>query len=375
MATPATIGRGLRDQFDWPLFVCVAAIAVIGITNLYSATSAARAALSELYIQQIYWLTFGGGVAVLVAAIDYRHYERFGWFAYGAGLVLLVLVFLLAPEIRGSQRWIRLGAFSLQPSELMKIFLIVALAKYLHNDPKTEGRTLQDLVIPGLILAVPMVLILRQPDLGTALMCAFIFASIMMLTNLKLRSLFTLVGAFVVSAVPIWVFGLEGYQQGRFESWWAMLTDDNPDILGRGWHTYQSLVAIGSGGVSGKGFMQGTQNQFQFLPDQHSDFPFTVWAEEQGFLGVLLLLGLYVFLILWGLRIASSAKDRFGAVIAVGVSAFFFWHTVINIGMVSGLLPVVGVTLPLFSYGGSSVLTSMMGIGLLMNVSIRRFSF
>jgi rod shape determining protein RodA len=282
---------------------------------------------------------------------------------------------LLAPEVRGSQRWIRIGAFSLQPSETMKVFLIIALAKYLHNDPKTEGRTLKDLVIPGVILGVPMLLILRQPDLGTALMCAFIFASIMMLTHLKLRSLFTLVSAFVVSAPLIWFAGLEEYQRGRFRSYFDRVLGDNPDILGDGWHTYQSMVAIGSGGFWGKGFMQGTQNQHQVLPDQHSDFPFSVWAEEQGFLGVLLLFGLYVFIILWGLKVASTAKDRFGAVIAVGVSAFFFWHTVINLGMVCGLLPVVGVTLPLFSYGGSSVLTSMIGIGLLMNVSIRRFSF
>lgn len=371
----ATLGKGFRDQFDWPLFVAVASIAVIGVTNLYSATSAAREGLSELYIQQIYWLTLGAGMAVLIVAIDYRHFERFGWFAYGTGVVLLILVFLLAPEIRGSQRWFRIGAFSLQPSELMKIFLIIALAKYLHNDPKTEGRTLKDLVIPGMILGVPMLMILMQPDLGTALMCAFIFASIMVLTNLKRRSLFTLVSTFVVSAPVIWVFGLKEYQRGRFISFWDMLFGENPDILGDGWHTYQSLVSIGSGGIFGKGFMQGTQNQHRFLPDQHSDFPFSVWAEEHGLIGVLLLLGLYIFLILWGLKIASTAKDRFGAVIAVGVSAFFFWHTVINLGMVCGLLPVVGVTLPLFSYGGSSVLTSMAGIGLLMNVSIRRFSF
>jgi rod shape determining protein RodA len=372
----ATLGKGIRDQFDWPLFVTASAIAVIGVTNLYSATSASsRIVLADLYIQQIYWLVLGAGVAVLVAAIDYRHFERFGWFAYGGGIVLLVLVFLLAPEIRGSQRWIRIGAFSLQPSELMKVFLIIALAKHLHNDPKTEGRTLRDLVVPAGILAVPMLLIVRQPDLGTALMCAFIFASIMLLTNLKWRSFLTLIGTFVVSAVPIWIFGLQGYQRTRFLSYFDMLFGENPDILGDGWHTYQSLVAIGSGGMTGQGFMQGTQSQFQFLPDRHTDFPFSVWAEERGFLGVILLIGLYVFLILWGLRIAYTAKDRFGAVLAVGVSAFFFWHTAINLGMVCGLLPVVGITLPLFSYGGSSVLTSMMGIGLLMNVSVRRLSF
>jgi rod shape determining protein RodA len=367
----ATIGKGFRENFDWPLFVTVAAIAVIGVTNLYSATSAATRALSELYIQQIYWLTLGAGVAVLVVAIDYRHFERFGWVAYGGGIVLLLLVFLLAPEIRGSQRWIRLGSFSLQPSELMKIVLIVALAKYLHNDPKTEGRTLKDLVIPGLILAVPMSLILLQPDLGTALILAFIFGSIMLLTNLKLRSLLTLAAAFVVSAPLTWTYLLQDYQRERF----LAFLNPEEDLLDAGWHSHQSIVAIGSGGFWGKGFMQGTQNQHRFLPDQHTDFPFPVWAEEQGFLGVTLLFFLYIFLILWGLKVASQAKDRFGAVVAVGVSAFFFWHTIINLAMVSGLAPVVGVTLPLFSYGGSSVLTSMAGIGLLMNVSIRRFSF
>ena len=363
--------RGLRDQFDWPLFVSAAAIAVIGVVNLYSATSATASALSEIYVQQIYWLTLGAGVAVLVAAIDYRYYERHAWVAYGAGIVLLLLVFLVGRQVRGSTRWIPLGGFSLQPSELMKIFLIIALAKYLHHDPKTEGRTLKDLVIPGVILAVPMALILLQPDLGTALICAFIFGTIMVLTNLKLRSLVTLVAAFVLSAPLTWTYLLQPYQRERLTSF---LSPD-ADILDSGWHAHQSLVAIGSGGVLGKGFMAGTQNQHHFLPDQHSDFPYSVWAEEQGLAGALLILGLYLFLILWGLKIASQAKDRFGAVIAVGVSALIFWHTVINVGMVSGLLPVVGMTLPLFSYGGSSVLTIMIGIGLLMNVSLRRFSY
>ena len=365
--------RTMRDQFDWGLFVTSCAIAVLGVVNLYSASSAAGAR-ADIYIQQIYWLTLGAGVAVLVVAIDYRNFERNAWAIYGAGVVLLVLVFLLGRSIRGSTRWISIGGFSLQPSELMKIFLIIALAKYLHHDPKTEGRTLKDLVVPGLILAVPMGLILAQPDLGTALICAFIFGSIMVLTNLKLRSLVTLAAAFVFSAPLTWAYLLKDYQKGRLIAFWDRLTGNEADILDTGWHTHQSLVAIGSGGVAGKGFMQGTQNQFRFLPDQHSDFPFSVWAEEQGLLGSLLILGLYVFLVLWGLKIASQAKDRFGAVVAVGVSAMLFWQAIINVGMVCGLLPVVGMTLPLFSYGGSSVLTTMIGLGLLMNISMRRFS-
>jgi len=367
----AVIGRGLRDQFDWPLFVTVCAIALVGIINLYSATSAMGTARADIYIVQIYWLTLGAGAAVLVAAIDYRNYERQGWVLYGVGIASLLLVFLLARNIRGSQRWISFGSVSLQPSELMKILLIVALAKYLHNDPKTEGRTLKDLVIPGVILAVPMTLILLQPDLGTAMILAFIFGTIMVLTNLKLRSLFALAAAFVLSAPLTWTYLLRDYQRERLRAF----ADPNADILGSGWHGHQSLVAIGSGGAFGKGFLQGTQNQFAFLPDQHSDFPFSVWGEEQGFFGVAFLLFLYLFLILWGLKIASQAKDRFGAVVAVGVSALFFWHTVINIGMVMGVLPVVGVTLPLFSYGGSSALTMLVGVGLLMNVSMRRFHF
>jgi rod shape determining protein RodA len=366
-----TLNRGIRDAFDWPLLVMAAAIALLGVINLYSATSAMPQQLRDIYIQQVYWLTLGAGVAVICASIDYRYYERFAWVAYGIGIVLLALVFLLGREVRGSQRWIPVGSFSLQPSELMKVFFIVALAKHLHDDPRTEGRTLKDLIIPGLILALPMVLILAQPDLGTAMIIAAIFGSIMFLTHLKMRSFITLVLSFLVSAPLTWRYLLKDYQRERLT---AFLDPEN-DILGKGWHAYQAKIAIGSGGLTGKGFLQGTQVQHRFLPDAHSDFPFSVWAEEQGFIGSLLLVMLYTGLVLWGLKIASEAKDRFGAVVAVGVSALIFWQTVINLGMVAGLLPVVGITLPLVSYGGSSVLTIMMGIGLLMNVSMRRFHF
>lgn len=363
--------RGFRDQFDWALFVSVCTLAVMGVVNLYSATSPLGPALQDNYIRQIYWLTVGAGVAVLTAAVDYRHYERHGYTAYGGGIVLLLMVFVVGDTKRGSTRWIEFGSLTLQPSEIMKVLLIVALAKYLHNDPKTDGRTLVDLIGPGLILMAPMGLILLQPDLGTAMILAFIFGTIMVLTRLKLRSLITLATGFTLSAPLTWTYLLKDYQKKRLTSF----LNPDADLLGMGWHAHQSQVAIGSGGLLGKGFMRGTQNQHRFLPDQYSDFPFSVWSEEQGLVGALLLLGLYFFFILWGIKIASQAKDRFGAVIAVGVSAMFFWHTVINIGMVSGMLPIVGLTLPLFSYGGSSVLSMMIGVGLLMNVSMRRFSF
>lgn len=366
------IGRTIRDEFDWPLFIGVSTIALFGVLNLYSATDAGTA--SDAYVQQLYWLFLGFGVAGLTVAVDYRHFERYGWAIYGACVAALVLVFVLGRSVRGSTRWITLAGFSLQPSELMKIGLIIALAKYLHHDTKVGGRTLSDLIIPGLILALPMALVLLQPDLGTAMMLAFIFASIMMLTRLKLRSMVTLLAAFVFAAPVTWFYLLKDYQKERIIAFWDRLGGKQTDLLDSGWHAHQSLVAIGSGGLTGKGFTQGTQNRFRFLPDQHTDFPFPVWAEEHGFIGAVLLIGLYLFLVLWSLRIASQAKDRFGAVVAVGVGAMIFWQAVINLGMVSGLLPVVGVTLPLFSYGGSSLLSTMLGLGLLMNVSMRRFS-
>jgi rod shape determining protein RodA len=366
------LGRTIRDEFDWPLFIAVSTIALFGVLNLYSATDAGTS--SDAYIQQLYWLLLGFGVAGVTAAIDYRHFERYGWVIYAACVLALLLVFVLGRSVRGSTRWIVIGEFSLQPSELMKIGLIIALAKYLHHDTKIGGRTLADLIIPGLILALPMILVLIQPDLGTAMILAFIFASIMMLTELKLRSLVTLIATFVVAAPVTWFYLLKDYQKERITAFWDRLGGTQTDLLDSGWHAHQSLVAIGSGGLTGKGFTQGTQTRFRFLPDQHTDFPFPVWAEEHGFVGALLLISLYLFLVLWSLRVASQAKDRFGAVVAVGVGAMIFWQTVVNLGMVSGLLPVVGMTLPLFSYGGSSLLSTMLGLGLLMNVSMRRFS-
>jgi rod shape determining protein RodA len=358
-----------RDNFDWALFLTAAALAVIGVINLYSATSVSRAALSEIYIQQLYWLVLGGILGSAVAVIDYRHYERLGYLLYAVGIVLLVLVFILGKDIRGSSRWISIGSFGFQPSEFMKLFMIIALAKYLHDDPKTEARSLKDLIIPAALAALPMLLVLKQPDLGTTLIHGLIFMTVCLLTRIRWQSLVGLSVSSAIAAPVLWTYVLKDYQKQR------IMTFLNPEenLLGSGWHAHHARVAIGAGEWTGQGFMRGTQNQFLFLPDQHSDFPFAVFAEDWGFFGCLLLVALYTFLVLWAVRIAATSKDRFGAVLAIGVGALIFWHAIFNLGMVVGLLPVVGVTLPLFSAGGSSVLTVMMGIGLLMNVSMRRF--
>jgi rod shape determining protein RodA len=281
-----------------------------------------------------------------------------------------LLVFILGREIRGSSRWIYIGSYGFQPSEFMKLFLLVALGKYLHDHPKSEGRTLKDLVVPAIIAAVPTALVMLQPDLGTALILVLVFVSIAALTRVQTRSVVALALGVAILAPLFWSYGMRGYQNVRITDW----LDPNRDITGTNWDSHQARIAIGNGGWLGQGFMRGSQNQFLFLHEVHSDFPFPVFAEEWGFVGSIILVALYGLLVLWCLRVASSAKDRFGAVVAAGVGSIVFWHAVFNLGMVTGLLPIVGVTLPLFSYGGSSTMTILMGVGLVMNVSMRRYS-
>lgn len=327
----------------------------------------------ELYLTQLYWVVLGGIGSFVVAIIDYKHYERYGYFAYIAGMVLLVLVLMFGKEVGGSVRWFAIGEFRFQPSELMKVLLVVGLAKFLHHDPKLEGRKLEDMFIPALMTGCAMILILKEPDLGTALLCLLVFLSIMMLTRLTIRSTITLLLSAPIVAILGWSYLLKDYQKQRVISFWNLFVDPEADKLGAGWHANQSMIAIGSGQFTGKGYLQGTAGPHHFLPECRTDFPFAVFAEEHGFLGAGGLVFLYLFLVMWCIRIAAQSRDRFGSVIAVGVGSIFFWHVVINLGMVLGVMPVVGITLPLFSYGGSSVLTFMLGIGLLMNVSIHRF--
>ncbi len=369
---PRVLAHRFRDEFDWILTILIVIIAVTGVINLYSTGKAYG--IPDLYLTQIYWLAFGGCVAFAVAVPDYRHYERFGYVLYAVGILLLILVLFVGTEINNSRRWLTFGALGrLQPSELMKVLLVIGLAKLLHHDPRVEGRKVIDMVVPALMTLLPMALIISEPDLGTALLCLLIFLSIMMLTRLKARSLLVVTASAPIVGVWAWSYLLKPYQKQRVVSFWSSLIDPQADRLGAGWQTYQSITAVGSGRVTGKGFTQGIIGPHHFLPEQHTDFPFSVFAEEQGFIGAVALVFLYGVLILWCLRIAANSRDRFGSVIAVGVGSIFFWQVIINIGMAMGIVPVVGVTLPLFSYGGSSILTFMLCIGLLMNVSIHRY--
>ncbi len=360
-----------RDEFDWVLFTLVALISGIGILNLYSTGIASGS--PELYLTQLYWLVLGGIGAFIVSIIDYKHYERLGYFAYATGILLLLLVLIFGKQVGGSVRWFDLGSFRFQPSEIVKILLIIGLAKYLHHDPKQNARKLHDMLIPATMTFVTMVLILKEPDLGTALLCLLIFLSIMMLTRLTWRSMLTLLFSAPMVAVIGWSYLLKDYQKSRVISFWNLFVDPEADKLGAGWHAHQSMIAIGSGKLFGKGYLNGTAGPHHFLPECRTDFPFAVFAEEHGFIGAAFLVFLYLVLVLWSIKVASQSRDRFGSVIAIGIGSMFFWHVIINLGMVMGIMPVVGMTLPLFSYGGSSILTFLLGVGLLMNVSIHRF--
>ena len=261
------------------------------------------------------------------------------------------------------------GPIGLQPSETMKLALIVLLARLFHHRTRPGGLRLRDLAVPTAVTLVPVLLILAQPDLGTAGILIFVFASMLLLAGPSPGTLgiLVLVG---LGTIPVLLSQLKPYQLER------ITTFLNPELdpLGTGYHVIQSKIAIGSGGLSGRGYLQGTQNQLNFLPEQHTDFIFSVFSEEWGFLGAIALISLYVLLLLRGLVVVNRAKERFGALLAFGVLANIFWQAAINLGMTTGLLPVVGITLPFFSKGGSSLISLMIGIGLIINVNMRRHS-
>ena len=364
------IDRRLFIHFDWTLLGMILAIASIGILNLYSAAAKIEMAGTPYYVKQIFWVLIGLAVMVTLAFVEYHFYSDFAYLVYTIALVLLLLVLAYGIITSGAQRWVKIGPLSFQPSEFVKISFILALAKFFHRPPDREGYSLKQLPLPFLLLLLPMALILKQPDLGTAIILLLVFFSVLIFVKIRWSSLLA-IGLAGAAAVPLlWNF-LKEYQKRR------IVTFFNPDLdpLGAGYHLIQSKIAVGSGGIIGKGFMKGTQSKLGFLPEQQTDFIFSALGEEWGLIGSLFVIGLYLALILWGLRIAVQARDRFSAILAFGVVAMLFWHVFINIGMVLGMMPVVGIPLPLLSYGGSFIISTLIGVGLLLNVSMRRYLF
>jgi rod shape determining protein RodA len=364
------IDRRILTHFDWTLVGLVLVIATIGIFNLYSVASTGEDFGTPLYLKQLMWLLIGLGVMLTIALIEYRLFADVAYIFYAVSLVFLVAVLIYGLIVSGAQRWVKVGTLSFQPSEFVKIAFIIALAKFFHRPPNRQGYALRELYVPFGLLFLPMLLILKQPDLGTAIILLLIFCSVLLFVKIRWSSLLILIVSGAAVLPLLWTF-LKDYQKRR------IFTFFNPDLdpLGAGYHVIQSKIAVGSGGILGKGFMKGTQCKLGFLPEQQTDFIFSALTEEWGLIGSLFVVLLFFLLILWGLRITVQAKDRFGAILAFGAVAMLFWHVFINIGMVLGILPVVGIPLPLLSYGGSFLVSSLMGIGLILNVSMRRFLF
>ena len=372
MALEVTLGGGraprLFSRLPWNLAAPVVLIAAVGVWNL---ASASRTAHAPVWVAQLWWMGAGVALALLAAMLDDRTWLRLAYVFYGAVVVLLLAVLWKGRWVMGARRWLSLGPVTFQPSELAKIAVALALARWFHMDAgkkRAGSYGIRGLAVPIGLTLLPAVLVLRQPDLGTALMVVAVGATVIVLAGVRVRTLAGLLGTVAVAAVLVWPH-LKPYQRKRIESF----LDPGGDALGAGYHATQSMIAVGSGQGTGKGWGQGTQTALRFLPEQHTDFIFSVWAEEHGFLGCLLLVGLYLALVWAGLTVAGNARDRFGHFLAVGVTAMFFWQAAVNMGMVIGLLPVVGVPLPLMSYGGSAVLAAFLGLGLLVNVAVRRF--
>ncbi|HKC50972.1 MAG TPA: rod shape-determining protein RodA [Myxococcota bacterium] len=365
------IDRRLIQNFEWPIFLMGLAVALIGIVNLISASPERNGFLPDTAWRQLVWMGLGLALLLATLLLDYRTLERIAIPFYGGVILLLVAVLFIGRIVNGSQRWIDLGPMNLQPSELAKLALIILFARLLARRSAASSIGLLDLVLPALLVALPAALIVKQPDLGTALVLCIVSASFLAVTRVRVGSLVLIVAGGVAALTVAWLFFLHDYQKER------VFTFMNPerDPLGAAYHAIQSQIAVGSGGLFGKGFLHGSQSQLDFLPEEQTDFVFSVLGEEWGFVGTATVLALYLGILIRGLMIAHSSKDLFGAYLAVGIVALFFWAGAINVGMVIGVLPVVGVPLPMLSYGGSALLTCMVALGLLMNVSMRRYIF
>ncbi|MBI1823923.1 MAG: rod shape-determining protein RodA [Nitrospirae bacterium] len=364
--------RRLITKFDWKFLLIVFGILFLSVLSLYSVSLHKEQVKSALYLKQIYWIIIAFGAFFIAMVIDYHTISRFAYLIYGVMVLLLLLVMLFGRVGLGAQRWLSLGPFSFQPSEFAKLGILLVLAKYFSENAQGSGFRMSQLAFPLVLLGIPFMLVLKQPDLGTGLSLSFIFISMLFLVGFRSKSLI-FVGLIFLMFLPfLWNFfwhHLKSYQKER------LLTFLNPtnDPSGTGYHIIQSKIAIGSGGLFGKGLLGGTQSQLKFLPEGHTDFIFAVFAEEWGFIGILILLVLFGLLLLWGVDVAFKAKDALGTFLAVGVIGMIGFNVMINISMTLGMMPVVGVPLPLMSYGGTAMVTTMAALGILMNVKIRRF--
>jgi len=351
---------------NWSMVLLIGAVACIGFVMLYSAAGGSFDPWAD---RQMIRFVVGIVLMLGVAIVDLRVWLRNAYFIYLGALVLLIGVEIAGDIGMGAQRWIDLGVFQLQPSELMKVALVLALARYFHGLEAESVRRVLPLVPPLLLIALPALLVLKQPDLGTAGMLIMGGGALFFAAGVRLWK-FTVLIAGGLAAIPVGWNMLHDYQKNRV----LTFIDPERDPLGAGYHILQSKIAFGSGGVFGKGFLLGTQSHLNFLPEKQTDFIFTMLAEEFGLVGVLTLLLIYAALIAYGFAIAMRSRSQFGRLLALGLTINLFLFVFINMAMVMGIIPVVGVPLPLISYGGTAMLTVLIGFGLVMNVYVHRDS-
>jgi rod shape determining protein RodA len=388
--------RRMLTHVPWVLVLAVVLTTAIGIYNLASASrtpegsimSAEAATHLPMWASQALYFVLGVAIVVVIAFIDNRLIQSLSIPIYLVNIAMLIGLKFIGHKAKGAESWFVLGPLRLQPAEFMKIGMVLMMAKYFHDDYKPNAPTygFLRLIPPAAIAVVPTLMVLVQPDLGTALMMAFTTITILLFARPKLPVLIVMGLAGVLTLGILWNdyvrvqpeprvtiirHHLKKHQDGRISGW----LDPTSDLKGSNYHAMQSKIAVGSGGMGGKGWMEGTQTGLRYLPEQHTDFIFSVWAEEQGYFKCLFLLVLYGVMLLAALSVSLTARDRFGAFVGVGIAAMIFWQVFENIGMVTGLLPITGITLPLMSYGGSSMISVMIGVGLLVNIGMRRHVF
>ncbi len=359
-------------KYDFSFIGSMYAIFFIGILNLYSATHAQTSTkLQGIFGSQLKWFLVANVVVVVVSLFPPKSLFRLSYWVYIFNVFLLVLVLIMGQKGMGAQRWLAFGGFRLQPSELMKISLALALGRYYTRHRPEKAMGLRDLVVPFLITIVPTILIVKQPDLGTGLLLILIFLVVSFYKRLKWRSIGILTVIGIVSGLLMYSFGLKDYQKRRI----LTFMDPQADAKGSGYNAIQSQIAIGSGQFLGKGFKKSSQASLNYLPENHTDFVFSIFNEEHGFFGSIVLISLYIILLLRFIWLSGAVLRFYDSVLAIGIMSIFFWHTIINMCMVMGLMPVVGLPLPFMSYGGSSLITFAICIGLATSLSNSRNLF
>ena len=370
IAGPQTPLARLGRAIDWVVLTLALGLVVLGIVNLQSATGSSGAiGLSSEVKGQLGYMGMGLLAMAAAASIDYRVYYRAAYPIYGIGVGLVFLVLVVGTTINSATRWLNLGLFRFQPSELAKLVVVIGVARYLQDiGPTPEGSRTKRILVPMAMALLPAVFVLRQPDLSTAILILLIVGVMLAVFEMRMRTILGSALTSVISFALAWRFVLADYQKERINVW--LDPEAYPDA--GGYQILQARTAVGNGGILGRGVGQGTQNLLDFVPYKASDFSFAVFAEEWGFVGSLMLIGLFLVLVLWGINLASQARDRYAAALCVGISALVFWHAVLNMGVVLEFFPNTGLPLPFFSQGGSNVLTMMLALGVLMSVSRSR---